>query len=106
MPKVKKAKVPVQPPEGWVIENHFTLSPQVTLYSGDKCRVKGERGVFTFKRHVVNTKFNPISEWVDVYGGSYGREQYRSLPVERIKHIPKRRTKKKSPTKKPGTSTR
>lgn len=97
MPKVRKSKVPVTPPDGWVIEDFLYISPQVTLHAGDKCKVTGERGTFTFKRHVVNTKYNPIEEWVDVFGGSYGREQYRSVAVNKIKHIPKRR-KKKAPS--------
>ena len=97
MPKVKKAKTTPPPPKGWVIENFLYISPQVTLQTGDKCKVKGERGVFTFKRHIVNTNFTPVEEWVDVYGGAYGREQYRSMPVNKIKHIPKRRQKRRSP---------
>jgi len=97
MPKVKKAKTVPPPPNGWVIEQFYYISPQVTLHAGDTCKVKGERGTFVFKRHVVNTNFTPVEEWVDVYGGSYGREQYRSIDVSRIKHVPKRRKKRKPP---------
>jgi hypothetical protein len=92
MPKKAKPTEPVGPPKGWVVCETFQMSPQVTLSKGDECRVKGEQGKFVFLRHVWNTNTN--SEWVDVWGGSAGHSQWRSVRIERLKHIPKKRSRK------------
>jgi|SRR5210317_130745 len=94
----KKKTQPVGPPEGWVISEEYQISSQITLGRGDVCKIKGERGTFVFKRHVVNTNLTPASEWIDLWGGSHGHGQWRSITPDRLKHIPtKRRRTKKNP---------
>jgi hypothetical protein len=94
-----KSRIPSQPisdnPKGWIIHDELKISATIILKSGDTCRIKGEQGVFTFKRHVINTSTDPHAEWVDLFGGSVGHGQWRSVRKERVVHIPKRRKKKK-----------
>lgn len=93
MARTKKT-APVGPPSGWVISTTYRLSPQIELNEGDLCKVKGEQGTFTFKRHVINTNLEHNPEWIDLYGGTTGYAQWRSFPPEKVTHIPKKRGKK------------
>lgn len=95
MAKKLKASTPVEPPKGWEITHSYQLSPQVTLYKGDECRIKGEQGKYRFIRHVINTNLDSDSEWVDLWGGSHGHGQWRSIRPDCLKHIPKKRARKK-----------
>jgi len=98
--KLKTTK-PVGPPQGWVVSDSYQISPQVTLTKGDECRIKGEQGKYKFMRHVVNTNLDPQSEWIDLWGGSHGHGQWRSIQVERLKHIPQKRVRKKKEPQSP-----
>lgn len=98
---VKTTKAPVGPPPGWLVAEMYQISPQVTLFKGDECRIKGEQGKYKFIRHVINTNLRPHSEWIDLWGGSHGHGQWRSVRVERIKHIPKKRPRKKKEPQSP-----
>lgn len=91
-----KKTTPVGPPAGWVINTSYQLSPQIILEVGDQCRIKGEQGTFTFKRHVINTNLKHKPEWIDVYGGASGHGQMRSITPDRVTHIPKKRSTKKA----------
>jgi len=82
---------------GWVESDSYQLSPQVILNKGDKCRIKGQQGTFTFHGHTTNTNLPEDNEWVDLWGGAYGREQWVAVRPDRLKHIPTRRKKKKEP---------
>lgn len=93
MSRKRKTTKPVELPKGWVVSTEYQLSPQVTLQKGDECRIKGEQGKYIFMRHVVNTNID--SEWVDLWGGSHGHGQMRSIHVDRLKHVPQRRTRRK-----------
>jgi hypothetical protein len=57
---------------------------------GDTITVKGERGQFTFIRHVHSEH----GEWVDCYGGA--RKQWRSFPPQLVRKVrtPRRHTTK------------
>ena len=101
MPRKLKTTKPVGPPQGWVVHDSYQLSAQVTLSKGDECRIKGEQGKYKFIRHVVNTNLDPQSEWIDLWGGSHGHGQWRSIRVERLKHIPKKRARKKKEPQSP-----
>ena len=96
MARSRKTK-PIGPPEGWVISESYQLSPQVTLEAGDQCKIKGEQGIFVFRRHVVNTNLEHNPEWIDVYGGTVGYGQLRSFTPDRVSHIPKKRSKRNTP---------
>ena len=98
--KLKTTK-PVGPPEGWVVSDSYQISAQVVLAKGDECRIKGEQGKYKFMRHVVNTNLDPHSEWIDLWGGSHGHGQWRSIQIDRLRHIPKKRARKKKEPQSP-----
>lgn len=50
------------------------------VHRGDPVVIDGKRGRFFFRAHVKT----PTDEWVDVYGGTSGRERSRSFHVERV----------------------
>jgi hypothetical protein len=93
MARKKKETQPVGPPEGWLVSEEYQISPQVTLSKGDECRIKGEQGKYKFIRHVINTNLD--SEWVDLWGGSHGHGQWRSVHTHMLKHIPEKRSRRK-----------
>ena len=101
MSRKKKTTKPVGPPAGWVVSDTYQVSPQVILNKGDECRIKGEQGKYTFMRHVINTNHDPQSEWIDLWGGSHGHGQYRSIHIERLKHIPAKRSRRKKEPQSP-----
>lgn len=94
MAKRRTSSEPLAPPPGWVISEHYTLSPNTTLEKGDQCLLKGQQGTYTFVKHVVNTKLDPPSEWVDVWGGMSGHSQHRSVKPDQLKPIPVKRSRK------------
>jgi len=83
-------------PAGWIIQTSYRVSPQIELNLDDLCKIRGEQGLFKFKRHVINTNVTPPSEWIDLFGGTTGTNQWRSIKPERLQHIPKKRGRKKS----------
>lgn len=65
----------------------------VTVTKGDEVKVDGLRGRFWFRAHIeVGTA--PDTEWLEVYGGTSGKEKARSFTVERVHPRTKRRKKK------------
>jgi hypothetical protein len=96
----RKKTEPVGPPKGWIVSDEYQISPQVVLEKGDECKIKGEQGKYKFVRHVVNTNLDPHAEWVDLWGGTANYAQLRSVHVDKLAHIPKRRSsKRKNPTR-------
>ena len=88
------------PPDGWVINLQYEVSPNLFIEVGDACKIKGEQGQFVFKRHVVNTNVSPEQEWVDVWGGTSGYGSWRSIYTNRLVVPRKKRTdNSKSPTR-------
>ena len=109
MPVRRKSRVDVSFPDNWEISDTYDISPTQTIQKGSLCKVKKERGVFRFFRHVVATSdTGEKSEWVTLYGGTGGQEQWRSVRPELLT-IPKnqapprpkkKRAKQKNSTKK------
>lgn len=65
-----------------------------TLRPGDKIRIKGERGIFTYRGWAHNAKTDVT--WVDCTEDSAG--SFRAFYIERIKSVirPKKSRRKKS----------
>lgn len=57
-----------------------TVIDGVELSRGDAVKVDGLRGSFAFRAHVVTE----TTEWVEVYGGTAGREKSRSFITGRV----------------------
>lgn len=91
----KKTSPPTESNPWWNISDEYQLSPNVTLKKGDPCLLKGQQGSFVFVKHVINTKVDPPSEWVDVWGGVAGHSQHRSVKPEMLKPVPTKRIKKR-----------
>lgn len=47
----------------WYVQDEFKVSPRRTAVLGSHIKIKGERGWFTFVRHVLNLSNG--AEWVD-----------------------------------------
>lgn len=96
----RKNLEPVGPPPGWVVSEEYKVSAAVTLKKGDECKLKNAQGTFVFLKHVVNTNMNPPSEWIDLWGGTTGYQQHRSVNVDMVKPVPSKRGSKRN---NPGT---
>jgi hypothetical protein len=86
----------------WTKANYATLTTDdgwtVTIHTGSKLRVKGLRGQFIFKQHVVTEKGN---EWLDCYGPEGSQAMSRSFEIDRITKVEKALDENGEPIEKP-----
>jgi len=81
----RKASEPLVPRPN--AEWEYTTEIQVhgrNISPGTELKIIGERGRYRFIRFVKNTSG---AEWVDVWGGPKGAEQWRSFKLDRIKRV-------------------
>ena len=50
---------------------------------GTELKIRGARGRFRFIKHVKTE----TAEWIDVWGGPKGSENWRSYPLDRVKTV-------------------
>ena len=66
----------------WIETEAWQVSPRVTLEPGDLCKVKGQRGDFRFRKHVINPRALDSGregyEWVEVVRIGNHRKQVES----------------------------
>lgn len=74
---------------GWVFENEYQWTPKIKLVTGNKIKIRGERGWFTFLSITTNPSIN--TSWVDVLDKNF---QFRSFYIDRIKGVPPKRRNK------------
>ena len=87
---MRKVKYEPQRDMSWKQSND-TYEP-LDLTTGDLFKVKGEYGAtFKFVEHVVN--LNTGDEWITCYGGRKEEPAWRAFPIEKVKRIPKKRSK-------------
>ena len=88
--KMAKKKVEIQYNPNWTIWYEYQHGKDI-IVPGTPLKIKYERGIYKFEKHVVNSKTK--TEWIDVIGP----DGYRSFYPERLKGIikPKRKRKKK-----------
>jgi hypothetical protein len=78
---MRKAKVAALP-EGWVVSTEIQIHGRY-IVPGTELKIEGRRGRFRFIKHVkTNT-----TEWVDVWGGSTGSENWSSFHPDKIKRV-------------------
>jgi len=53
------------------------------VVSGTELRIKGARGRYRFIKYVKTE----ATEWIDVWGGPKGSENWRSFTIDRIKTV-------------------
>lgn len=73
---------------------HWDVSPTVRLRNrqvtpGTRLRIRGERGTFTFRQFVRNTRTG--AEWLDVNATDAGT--FRAFRPERVASIPRRQAR-------------
>lgn len=101
MPKAKNIGKPYTPPK-FEYADEVLLPDGFVLSKGDMFKVKGKNsfGVgewgLQFKFYRFTTHLETGKQWIDCFEMYRGRAGVmRSFPVERIKRIPKRRTRRK-----------
>ena len=83
MPR-KKKKVERHYPENWTISYEYQVEDSGRhLTPGTELSIVGERGRFTFVKHVKT----PTSEWLDVIGGVKNTKMFRSFSIDRVKRV-------------------
>ena len=84
MSRKKKASelVVARPNDGWTYTTEIQINGRHVSH-GTELKIAGERGRFRFLR-LVNTGKH---EWVDVWGGPKGAENWRSFSLEKVKRV-------------------
>ncbi len=68
--------------KGWVIQTEIQINGR-NVVKGTELKIKGQRGRFRFIKYVKTEE----TEWVDVWGGPKGSENWKSFPLDRIKTV-------------------
>jgi hypothetical protein len=68
--------------KGWTVQTEIQINGR-NVVKGTELKIKGQRGRYRFIKHVRT----PETEWVDVWGGPKGAENWRSFPLDRIKTV-------------------
>jgi hypothetical protein len=72
----------VKPNDGWTYTTEIQINGR-NVTRGTELKIAGERGRFRFMQLVNSGKF----EWVDVWGGPKGAENWRSFSLEKVKRV-------------------
>lgn len=85
MGKRKKEQEPLapRPNEGWTYETEIQVNGRY-VSPGTELKITGERGRYRFIRLVKTDKG---AEWIDVWGGPKGAEQWRSFRTDKIRRV-------------------
>jgi hypothetical protein len=85
MGRAKKSQEPEAPRPNakWTYETEIQINGR-KVASGTELKITGERGRYRFIRLVKTDK---DVEWVDVWGGPKGSEQWRSFRLDRVKRV-------------------
>jgi hypothetical protein len=67
----------------WVYVTEIQINGR-NVSAGTELKITGERGRYRFIRQVTTDKG---VEWIDVWGGPKGSEQWRSFRVERVRRV-------------------
>jgi hypothetical protein len=68
--------------DAWEIKTEIQINGRY-VYPGTELKIAGERGRFRFIKHVNTGEV----EWIDVWGGTKGSENWRSFRSDRIKTV-------------------
>lgn len=85
MGRKRKAEEPSEPRpnSGWEYTTELQINGR-NVAPGTELKITGERGRFRFMR-VVRTPEG--KEWLDVWGGPKGAEQWRSFKIDKVKRV-------------------
>lgn len=68
--------------KGWVIQTEIQINGR-NVVKGTELKIKGARGRYRFIKHVKTE----TTEWIDVWGGPKGAENWRSFPLDMVKTV-------------------
>jgi hypothetical protein len=68
--------------KGWTIQTEIQINGR-NVSEGTELKIRGVRGRFRFIKHVKTE----TAEWIDVWGGPKGSENWRSYPLDRVKTV-------------------
>jgi hypothetical protein len=71
-----------RPNDSWVYSEEIQVNGRNVTH-GTELKIAGQRGRFRFLRHVKTE----TTEWVDVWGGPKGAENWRSYSLDKIKRV-------------------
>lgn len=71
------------PNADWVYATEIQINGR-NVSAGTELKITGERGRYRFIRQVTTDKG---VEWIDVWGGTKGAEQWRSFRLEKVKRV-------------------
>ena len=71
------------PNVGWVYTTEIQINGR-NVSAGTELKITGERGRYRFIRQVKTEKG---VEWIDVWGGPKGSEQWRSFRTDRVRRV-------------------
>jgi len=83
MGKRKNSKQTPNVSADWVKSYSIQINGR-NVESGTELKIKGQRGRFRFIHHVVTPAG---AEWIDVWGGPKGSEQWRSFRTEQVQRV-------------------
>ena len=66
----------------WDISEEMTINGR-KVFPGTELKISGVRGRFRFIKHVNTGE----AEWIDVWGGTKGSENWRSFRVDRVQTV-------------------
>jgi hypothetical protein len=80
----RKASVPTgpRPNDGWTCLYEIQVNGR-NVTKGTELKIRGVRGRFRFMKHVKTE----TTEWIDVWGGPKGAENWRSFPLDMVKTV-------------------
>ena len=82
MTKKQDAVIISKPNDNWVITTEIIINGR-HVTPGTELKMQGVRGRFRFIKHVDTGS----AQWLDVWGGPKGSEQWRSFYPERVKTV-------------------
>jgi hypothetical protein len=68
--------------KGWTIQTEMQINGR-NVSEGTELKIRGVRGRFRFIKHVKTE----TTEWIDVWGGPKGAENWRSFPLDMVKTV-------------------
>lgn len=85
MARRKKSEEPAapRPNESWEYQTEIQINGR-NVTPGTELKITGERGRYRFIRTVKTDK---DVEWIDVWGGPKGAEQWRSFRPEKVRRV-------------------
>jgi hypothetical protein len=85
MGRKKKSSDPAipRPNDSWEYKTEIQINGR-NVSAGTELKIIGERGRFRFIRFV---KSGSGAEWIDVWGGPKGADQWRSFKLDRVKRV-------------------